>query len=248
MPMPSILQDWVQALGLRHQGTLMTAIRGCDTAPKDDPSKLFVRCYRALVLNPHCGDVSRAASFVEWPGFRAIQDRFHAFRRNMDHYPHHYVMHLMHAIEIVGYKYPISATIGGVNGYAIRIQFESMYRYLCKGMHINPETEAELDARLNADEDSFGREKDDARPDPSEFLGSPPEQRKGPYPGGRARPEYVQTFTRPDEPIPEDIRRGLEALKVQVRTPPPPYGTGADDKHARPAGFLHNPVAPPRDE
>jgi hypothetical protein len=28
----------------------------------------------------------------------------------------------------------------------------------------------------------------------------------------------------------------------------PPYGTGADDKHARPAGFLHHPVAPPRDE
>jgi hypothetical protein len=69
---------------------------------------------------------------------------------------------------------------------------------------------------------------------PAEDSGSPTEQRKGPYPGGHARPE--------------DIRRGLEALKVQVRTPPPPYGTGADDKHARPAGFLHHPVAPPRDE
>jgi hypothetical protein len=83
---------------------------------------------------------------------------------------------------------------------------------------------------------------------PSEDSGCPPEQRKGPYPGGHARPEYVQTFTRPDEPIPEDIRRELEALKVQVRTPPPPYGTGADNKHARPAGFLHHPVSPPRDE
>jgi hypothetical protein len=32
--MSSVLQDWVQELPLRAQGTLLTGIRGCDVAPK----------------------------------------------------------------------------------------------------------------------------------------------------------------------------------------------------------------------
>ena len=32
--MQSVLQDWVMKLPLREQGTLMTAVRGCDSEPK----------------------------------------------------------------------------------------------------------------------------------------------------------------------------------------------------------------------
>lgn len=32
--MPSIIQPWVENIGLRHQGVLVSAMRGCDTAPR----------------------------------------------------------------------------------------------------------------------------------------------------------------------------------------------------------------------
>ena len=63
--MPSILLPWVTELGLRHQGVLLSAIRGCDTAPRNDASKNLVRCLRAELLLPHCGDPRKSASFIE---------------------------------------------------------------------------------------------------------------------------------------------------------------------------------------
>jgi hypothetical protein len=142
----SILQDWVEGLGLRHQGVLLASIRGCDSAPKEDPSKRFVRCYRSVVLNAHCGDASKAKSFIEAVTDDELRERFDTFRKNLDHYPHHYVLHLVHAIEIIGYKHPVDR---------VRVLWNSMYLRLCRGLHVNPETEEQLDARLNANEDSF---------------------------------------------------------------------------------------------
>lgn len=133
-------------LGLRHQGVLLTAVRGCDTAPKDDPSKRFVRCYRAIVLNPHCGDAAKAKTFIEGVGHYELFDRFAAFRKNLDHYPHHYVMHLIHACEIVGYKHP---------DVRVAEHWRMFYAALAAGLHMNPETEAQLAGRLNADEEAF---------------------------------------------------------------------------------------------
>jgi hypothetical protein len=141
----SVLQAWVMSLGLRHQGTLLTAVRGCDTAPKNDHSKLFVRCLRAEILNAHCGDPEKAKTFIERTDGDELLRRFNFFRRNCDHYPHHYLMHLLHAIEIIGYKGP-----AGRCGY-----WRAFYVQLCLGLHLTPETEYELDHRLNADEETF---------------------------------------------------------------------------------------------
>jgi hypothetical protein len=144
----SILQPWVQELGLRHQGALLTAIRGCDTVPKDDPSKLLVRCLREVILRAHCGDAARAKTFIELVDIEELERRFTLFRKNCDHYPHHYVMHLTHTIEIVGYKHPCPN---------VRLFWSQAYFSLCYGLHVNPETESQLDERLNADENTFGR-------------------------------------------------------------------------------------------
>lgn len=142
-----ILQEWVCRLGLRHQGVLLTAVRGCDTAPKDDPGKMFVRCYRSAILRPHCGDPLKARTFIESVGPWELEKRFTAFRKDLDHYPHHYVMHLAHAIEVVGYKHP-DPLVGE--------PWKFMYQRLCRGLHLNPETEWEMDERLDADEETFG--------------------------------------------------------------------------------------------
>lgn len=143
----SILQDWVQELGLRHQGVLLCAIRGCDTLPKGDASKMFVRSYRCLILNAFVRDHKKSVSFFESVDRVTLVKRFEAFRRDLDHYPHHYVMHLMHAIEIIGYHYPDEEE---------RQVWHAFYLALCKGLHVNPETKEQLDRRLGADEASFG--------------------------------------------------------------------------------------------
>lgn len=141
----SVLQDWVMHLGLRHQGVLLSALRGCDTAPKDDASKLFVRCLRNELLNAHCGDNKKSGSYIEYVEGDELLRRFNDLSHNLDHYPHHYLAHLLHAIEIMGYKMPLER-----RGY-----WHGFYMILCKGLHCHPETEVELDKRLNADEQTF---------------------------------------------------------------------------------------------
>lgn len=142
----SVVQDWVSELGLRHQGVLMTVIRGCDTAPKHDPSKLLSRCIREVILNAFVGDPAKAATFIEKCHTDEILTRMRNFRKNLDHYPHHYVMHLTHAAEVIGYKHPepIIASL-----------WLNFYKDLCHGLHVNPETEPQMDARLLADEIKF---------------------------------------------------------------------------------------------
>lgn len=149
-----VLQDWVMDLGLRHQGVLLTAVRGCDDAPKDDPSKLFTRMLRGCFLNAHCGDPNKAQTFIESPKkismhpLEEFDKRFTAFRKNLDHYPHHYVMHVVHTMEIIGYYHP---------DLDIQYMAHDFYNIFCRGLHVNPETKEQLDTRLNKNEADFGR-------------------------------------------------------------------------------------------
>lgn len=144
--MKSILQDWVMELGLRHQGVLVAAVRGCDDVPRHDPSKLLARCLRGEILNAHVGDASKARTFIQVVSEDELADRMKAFLDNSDHYPHHYVMHLVHAAEVVGYKHPKMLS---------RDMWLAFYEKACKKLHVNPETNEQLDARLNADEKTF---------------------------------------------------------------------------------------------
>lgn len=141
-----VLQDWVLTLGLRHQGVLVSAIRGPDNVPKEDPAKSLVRTYRSYVLNCFCGDPAKASSFIEAVDGDELVTRQRNFRRSFDHYPIHFVLHLVHAAEIVGYKHP-DAVVG--------FQWRTWYQQMCYKMHMQSESEEQLDARLNADEDSF---------------------------------------------------------------------------------------------
>lgn len=144
--MKSILQDWVMSLGLRHQGVLLTAVRGCDAVSRENASKALTRCYRATILNAHCGDPKKAATFIEAADNVEVMRRMSAVTKDHDSLPHHYLMHLIHAAEIVGYKHPDDIT---------RSLWRTFYNAMCRKLHMTPETEAELDERLNADEATF---------------------------------------------------------------------------------------------
>lgn len=144
-PQPrSVLKPWVETLGLRHQGVLMSCIRGCDAVAKDDPSKLLVRCLRAAVLNSFD---PKPSSFIENVDENELLRRMTAVLKSHDHYPVHYIMHLLHGAEIVGYKWPDE---GAANWWWF-------YRKLCQCFHVNPETEEEMDARLGACEAKFAQ-------------------------------------------------------------------------------------------
>jgi hypothetical protein len=144
----SVLQDWVMELGLRHQGVLVSIVRGCDSEPRNSPTKALVRCLREVILNCHCGDAAKAATFIERVDDDELERRMVAVRKNLDHLPHHFVMHLIHAVEIVGYKHP---------SWKVRVLWLPFYTQLVAGLHLTIESEAELDARLNATEEEFAQ-------------------------------------------------------------------------------------------
>jgi len=56
-----------------------------------------------------------------------------------DVYPMHWLMHFIHAIEIIGYNYPITET---------RLWWENLYYKLVESLHFNPETVEQNNYRL----------------------------------------------------------------------------------------------------
>lgn len=138
----SILYDWVQELGLRHQGVLLAAIRGCDGVAKHDPSKVVMRAIRAVVLVPF-----DARELVEPKGFMYYEsDSFWegvcTLSKSMDEYPVHFIWHLIHACEVIAYKHP---------QVSVRMSFISAYYKLVTKFHVQPELEQAMDSRLTED-------------------------------------------------------------------------------------------------
>jgi hypothetical protein len=147
--MPNILQPWVENLGLRHQGVLVSAIRGCDIAPRHDPSKMIQRLLRGAVLEPHCGRTGKPMTYIMTePDSTKWWEIVDPFLRSWDHYPNHYVMHFIHATEIIGYHGPVDEPV-----FAIR--WAMFYKKACHALHVNPETSQQLDERLDREEAAF---------------------------------------------------------------------------------------------
>lgn len=139
----SIVQEWATTLGLRHQGVLMSMTRGCDGIAKHDVSKTLTRALRNTFLRSFSPNPS---SFIQPLSPVLIVSHMDEFVNNFDHYPAHFICHFMHAAAIVGYKHPDFFVRGGWNTF---------YLNLCKAMHVLPETESRMDARLLASEEDF---------------------------------------------------------------------------------------------
>jgi hypothetical protein len=144
----SILQPWVSELDLRIQGVLMAAVRGCDTAPRHDTSKILQRIYRSEILECSCGDPKKSVSFILAADVPTTVKQMNAFLEDCDHYPLHYIMHMVHAAEILGYLHA---------DYVRRDMWHSFYTSACRKFHLRPEEVTEMKRRLTADEESFGK-------------------------------------------------------------------------------------------
>ena len=137
----SVLQDWVMELPLREQGTLLTAIRGCDLTPKFPLDSIerqitgFVRCAVMVAFDQREIDATAGAFMVS-----RFPSEFSASA--LGHYPHHFVMHLIHALEIIARRCP---------HFDFGAMAEKAYYRFVHSMHLNPETPEQMIERLNED-------------------------------------------------------------------------------------------------
>lgn len=140
LPARSVLQDWVMELPLREQGTLLTAIRGCDLTPKHPLDSLerrltsSIRCYVMTAFDPREIDAEPGAFFTSKIPAAKLS--------GIGHYPQHWFSHVWHAVEVLGYRHPTPE---------IRQQWYELYLAFCKDQHTNPETFEQMIERLGED-------------------------------------------------------------------------------------------------
>ena len=141
--MRSVLQPWVMELGLRHQGVLVSAVRGPDGLPKQHVVKTFVRAFRADTLVSFADAPASFICFLDRPEFTDLLSKLFG---SLDELNLHYIMHFLHATEILSCKHPDQQR---------RDCWSMLYLGLVRKLHLTPETPQELDERLNAHEDVF---------------------------------------------------------------------------------------------
>jgi hypothetical protein len=142
----SVLQAWVMELPLREQGTLLTAVRGCDDEAKQwsktgvaySPGRRLTAFIRFCFMNP--AD-PREVDYEEGAFFRSEPPT--PFKPSeFGHLPLHWYSHAMHALEIVGYRHP---------DLMIRGTAAALYHYMVRGLHLNVETREQMIERLSED-------------------------------------------------------------------------------------------------
>jgi hypothetical protein len=149
----SVQPEWALDLSIQQQSVLLLACRGADGIAKNHPSKVLQQQYRASVLTAAL--YGRQILWGEkinctFMNLNSFCDTFiwqiavYDFFQSVDSLPHHFYMHLMHGAEILGYKHPDSR---------FRENWRNFYYSCCHDLHLTPETEEQMDGRLN----DFGR-------------------------------------------------------------------------------------------
>jgi hypothetical protein len=144
--MQSVLQDWVMTLPLREQGTLLTAVRGCDNEPK-------IWTSTGVAYSPG----RRLTAFIRWcfmvpADIREVDSEEGAFMMSkppspfkpseFGHLPQHWYAHVMHALEVIAYRHP---------NFDIQLKAYPLYRTMVDNLHLNVELDYEMVNRLSED-------------------------------------------------------------------------------------------------
>jgi hypothetical protein len=147
----SIVREWVEKLPARMQGTLFTCVRGADDVERDDVIKELARKFRGVILychDPNPKTFSYPIDYENVTQLISILAEMKVIAKSHDHYPHHYLMHLIHCAEIVGYYHPHPVC---------KQVWNEFYDRMCHKMHMTPETEYDCRMRLTADEETFAK-------------------------------------------------------------------------------------------
>lgn len=154
--MKPVTQAWTHSLPMMQQTVLLTAIRGPDGIEKYGSVKMLLRWYRRCVLHSAMDGKTLDTPYLlnggsfTGPSFAPgelhntgwesnLDDIVSGYMRTLDAIPHHFQIHFMHAVEILGYKHPDGRT---------RNWWHALYRRLVNDLHLHPETEPEMSARL----------------------------------------------------------------------------------------------------
>lgn len=128
-------------LPLREQGTLIVALRGCDSAPKfplDSPERRLTAAIRYAVCNPADQREVDAA-----PGsFMTAHIPVDVRPGMIEHYPQHWVGHVIHACEVLGYRHPDTWQAA---------QWFLLYAEFCHSLHLPVESPGRMKTRLSED-------------------------------------------------------------------------------------------------
>jgi hypothetical protein len=147
----SVLQSWVEHLPLRHQGTLLTAVRGCDDEAKRWSATgvsysagrrltAFIRWCFMNPADPREVDSEEGAFFMSTPPYPFKPSEF-------GHLPQHWYSHVMHALEVIGYCHPEDT---------VRDEAYILYRAMVRNMHLNVEEFNQFMDRLTEDRIATG--------------------------------------------------------------------------------------------
>ena len=128
--MNSVVKSWVGDIPWMCQSVLFCALRGCDGVPKEDASKHITRAIRHVVLNNAKND----GSFMNVDPPSQLP--------TLDQYPYHWVTHVMHAVEIIGYCHPDAS---------VRARWAGLYADFCYALHVPPESVADMLKRLTGE-------------------------------------------------------------------------------------------------
>ena len=133
-------------LPLRFQGTLLTAVRGCDDEPKSwtrtgvaySQGRRITAYIRWCFMNPADPreiDAEEGAFFMSTPPAPFKPSNF-------GHLPQHWYSHIMHALEIIAYYHPVASVS--------RVAFD-MYEDMVHSFHLNIESKEQQWKRLTED-------------------------------------------------------------------------------------------------
>jgi hypothetical protein len=128
-------------LPLREQGTLLTAVRGCDLTPKyplDSVERRLVGAIRCAFMNP--ADPREVG--LE-PGCFFIPEPPMDWKASeLGHYPLHWFSHVMHACEVIGYRHP---------DRDLAFKFITIYERMAGSLHLFIESKNQMIRRLSED-------------------------------------------------------------------------------------------------
>lgn len=136
-----VLHEWMGKLTFQMQAALLTSLRGPDNTKAETTAKALTRYIRGVVLKPagvihlHFND----NSFM-WGKYEDFPTYAKGFLQDHDEYPQHFIMHLLHSAQIIGFHHPDKE---------ISSHWWVFYKNLCKCFHLNPETKEQMDLRLN---------------------------------------------------------------------------------------------------
>lgn len=135
-----LMREWVDEHSLAIQGTLATIVRGPDNSDKESTAKPLVRALRYTFMNnAHDIEFNHHDKFMGDHTGLCDPEQLEYFIENHDAYSHHWLMHFIHAAEIIGYLHP---------DRNISQFWRQFYFKMCDSMHMLYESKNEMLDRL----------------------------------------------------------------------------------------------------